>query len=85
MQISHQFQGRGKARCLLRPPFGFPHCVSDYRGLTGFLGSLKIHVCLCEVRRLMNAIQNTQFEDGKPLDCLVLNTEDLATKPEWNS
>ena len=50
-------------------------CSSD---LTGFLGSLKIS--LCEERRLEDT-QNLKCEDRRFQNCLVLTTEDLATKP----
>ena len=48
------------------------------KGVTGFLGSLKIS--LCEERRLQDT-QNLKCEDRRFQNCLVLKTEDLATKP----
>ena len=42
------------------------------------MGSLKIS--LCEERRLEDT-QNLKCEDRKFQNCLVLTTEDLATKP----
>ena len=47
-------------------------------GVTGFLGSLKIS--LCEERRLEDT-QNLKCEDRRFQKCLVLTTEDSATKP----
>ena len=47
-------------------------------GVTGFLGSLKIS--LCEERRLEDT-QNLKCEDRRFQNCLVLTTDDLATKP----
>ena len=47
-------------------------------GLTRFLGSLKIS--LFEERRLEDT-QNLKFEDRRFQNCLVLKTEDSATKP----
>ena len=48
------------------------------RGVTGFLGSLKIR--LCEERRLEDT-QNLKCDARRFQNCLVLTTEDLATKP----
>ena len=42
------------------------------------LGSLKIS--LCEERRLEDT-QNLKYEDRRFQNCLVLTTDDLATKP----
>ena len=50
-----------------------------YGGVTGFLGSLKIN--LCEERRLEDT-QNLKCEDRRFQNCLVLTTDDLATKLE---
>ena len=47
-------------------------------GVIGFLGSLKIN--LCEERRLEDT-QNLKCEDRRFQNCLVLTTDDLATKP----
>ena len=47
-------------------------------GVTGFLGSLKIS--RCEERRLEDT-QNLKCEDKRFQNCLVLTTEDSATKP----
>ena len=47
-------------------------------GVTGYLGSLKIS--LCEERRLEDT-QNLKCEDRRFQNCLVLTTDDLATKP----
>ena len=47
-------------------------------GVTGFLGSLKIS--FCEERRLEDT-QNLKCEDRRFQNCLVLTTDDLATKP----
>ena len=46
--------------------------------VTGFLGSLKISPC--EDRRLKDT-QNLKCEDRRFQNCLVLKTEELATKP----
>ena len=46
-------------------------------GVTGFLGSLKIS--LCEERRLEDT-QNLKYEARRLENCLVLTTDDLATK-----
>ena len=49
----------------------------QYWGVTGFLGSLKISPC--EESRLKDT-QNLKCEDRRFQNCLVLKTEDLATK-----
>ena len=46
-------------------------------GVTGFFGSLKIS--LCEERRFEDT-QNLKCEDRRFQNCLVLITEDMATK-----
>ena len=48
-------------------------------GVTGFLGSLKI--IFCEERRLEDTL-NLKCEDRRFQNCLVLTTDDLATKLE---
>ena len=57
-----------------------------WKGVTWFLGRLKIS--LCEERRLKDT-QNLKFEDKRFQNCLVLKTEDSATKPSkpeyWRS
>ena len=75
-----KFQGSAKARCLLGPPFGSAHRVSDYKGgglvvEAGSSGGQKISLC---VDRILKDIQNLKCEDKS----LVLKTEDSATKPE---
>ena len=50
------------------------------RGITTFLGSLKISF-LCEDKRLKHT-QNLNCEDRRLQDCLVFKTEDLAIKPK---
>ena len=57
----------------------FPLMFGVGVGVTGFSGCLK--VSLCEGRRLKDT-QNLECEDRRLQNCLVLKTEDLATKPE---
>ena len=59
-----------------RPKFGGQS--KTIGGVIGFLGSLKIS--FCEERRLKDT-QNLKCEDRRFQNCLVLTTEDLATKP----
>ena len=53
---------RLKARCLLGPPLGSAHLVSDHRGGTEarLSGYLKISLC---VDRILKSIQNLKCED----------------------
>ena len=55
-----------------------PTFIIGGRGVTGFLRSLNMN--LCEERRLEDT-QNLKCEDRRFQNCLVLATDDLATKP----